>query len=537
LTGLPQKIPIPVAVVGGNLVRRELGAVLGPRRKLRNFLAAAALALVALTPPEAAAQLRGAGVPVPSVGGIGGGAIPGGVPRQDLPSTNLPGDFRLPPGSAVDPVSRPLPRDNITNTIDRAPGLPDARRTIEGAGKAVKGVPKTKTGKQVAQKASRVPPSSENRFVATEVLIGLPSNVSEQALDALATKHRLTRLQSQRIAMTGTTFHRLQIADQRTVADVIRALEADASVRIAQPNYRFALQQTKRVAVPDRAAQYSLTKLRVPEAHQLATGSRVLVAVIDGGVDTTHPEIAHAVAENFDAADSKTPPSRHGTAMAGAIAAQARLVGVAPAARILAIRSFVQTPNGYESTSFAILRGIDWAVARGARVINMSFAGPFDPEIARSLTAAAKKGVLLVAAAGNAGPQSAPLYPAAHPDVIAVTAVDSRDEISSFAVRGSHIAIAAPGVEVVGPAPGATYQLSTGTSVAAAQVSGVAALLIELRPSLKPKAIRRLLLSTARDLGAPGRDDAYGAGLVDAYRAAAAITATARAPARTSEAR
>ena len=167
----------------------------------------------------------------------------------------------------------------------------------------------------------------------------------------------------------------------------------------------------------------------------------------------------------------------------------------------------------------------------------MSFAGPNDPEIARSLAAAAQKGVILVAAVGNAGPQSAPLYPAALPDVIAVTAVDSKDEISAFSVRGRHVAVAAPGVDVVGPAPGETYQLSTGTSVAAAHVSGVAALLIELRPSLKPKALRNLLLSTARDLGAPGHDVLYGAGIVDAYRAAAAIGATARAPARTSAAR
>ena len=104
-------------------------------------------------------------------------------------------------------------------------------------------------------------------------------------------------------------------------------------------------------------------------------------------------------------------------------------------------------------------------------------------------------------------------------------------------MRGRHVAIAAPGVDVVGPAPGESYQLSTGTSVAAAQVSGVAALLIELRPSLKPKALRQLLLSTAKDLGTPGHDELYGAGLVDAYRAAAAISATARVPARTSEAR
>lgn len=167
----------------------------------------------------------------------------------------------------------------------------------------------------------------------------------------------------------------------------------------------------------------------------------------------------------------------------------------------------------------------------------MSFAGPNDPEIARSLIAASRKGVVLVAAAGNAGPKAAPLYPAAHPNVIAVAAVDARDEISRFSVRGHHVAIVAPGVDVVGPAPGQTYQLSTGTSVAAAHISGIAALLIELRPTLTPKTLRNLLLSTARDLGATGRDDSYGAGLADAYRAAAAISATARAPARTSAAR
>lgn len=434
-------------------------------------------------------------------------------------------------------ISGGIGRDVSTGPIDSL-RLPNPAPTIGGARKTVKGaLPKTKTGKQAVVRVSRVPPLGETRFVATEVLIALPSNLPEQTLNALASRHRLTRLQSQRLNITGTTFHRWQIADQRPVAEVVRALERDTDIQVAQPNYRFTLQQAKRVAVPDRAAQYSLSKLRVPEAHQLATGNNVLVAVIDGGIDASHPEIAHAIADSFDAIGSRTPPSSHGTAMAGAIVAQARLAGVAPSARILAVRAFVETPEGYQSTSFAILRGIDWAVARGARVINMSFAGPNDPEIARSLIAATRKGVVLVAAAGNAGPQAAPLYPAAHPNVIAVAAVDSRDEISRFSVRGRHIAITAPGVDVVGPAPGQSYQLSTGTSVAAAHVSGIAALLIELRPTLTPTAVRNRLLSTARDLGAPGRDDVYGAGLADAYRAAAAVGATARAPARTSAAR
>src|SRR5262249_59368176 len=94
-------------------------------------------------------------------------------------------------------------------------------------------------------RASRVPPAGEQRYMAFEVLVGLPSNLTQQALDALARRHRLVRLESQAIALTNTTFHRWQISDRRSVADVIRALEADTSVRVAQPNYRFTLQQTQ----------------------------------------------------------------------------------------------------------------------------------------------------------------------------------------------------------------------------------------------------------------------------------------------------
>lgn len=495
--------------------------------------------IVLASVPDVHAQLRGLGAP-PSIGGIGAGPPAGlGLPRNDppgVPSTgNLPPPLPSPSGSITDPVTGTLRDSTITNTLEGNTRLPSPKGIIDGAKSTAKGnLPKT--GKQ-ATKASRVPPPGERRFVANEVLLGLPSSLSEQALNGLAKRHRLTRLEAHRLNITGTTFHRWQITDGRSVADVVRALEADAGIRIAQPNYQFTLQQAAKAAVPDRVAQYSLTKLRVPEAHRLATGANVLVALIDNGVDTTHPEIAHAIAGSFDAIGAGEPPSLHGTAMAGAIVAQARLVGIAPTARILAIRAFAASPSGHHSTTLAILRGIDWAVARGARVINMSFAGPYDPEISNSLAAASRKGIVLVAAAGNAGPNAAPLYPAADPNVIAVTAVDDRDELFVRSVRGKHIALAAPGVDVVGPAPGGLYQVSTGTSVAAAHVSGIAALLIELRPRLTPRAVRNLLLSTARDLGAAGRDSQFGAGLADAYRAAAAVNAPAQASKQKSAAR
>jgi subtilisin family serine protease len=215
--------------------------------------------------------------------------------------------------------------------------------------------------------------------------------------------------------------------------------------------------------------------------------------------------------------------------MAGAIVAHARLTGVSPSARILAVRAFASSGTSDESTSITLLRSIAWAVANGARVINMSFAGPRDPEISRALAAASKKGVVLVAAAGNAGPKSAPLYPAADPNVIAVTATDANDRLFSHANRGRQIAVAAPGVDILVPAPRGTYQMTTGTSVAAAQVSGIAALLLDLDPTLTPQALKAILLKTAHDLGPKGRDDQFGAGLADAYRAARSVT-NARKP-------
>jgi subtilisin family serine protease len=125
------------------------------------------------------------------------------------------------------------------------------------------------------------------------------------------------------------------------------------------------------------------------------------------------------------------------------------------------------------------------------------------------------------------GPKSPPLYPAADENVIAVTAVDENDKLMPQANQGPHVALAAPGVNVLEAAPRATYNFTTGTSVAAAHVSGVAALIIERNPSIDPAALEEVLFSTARDLGAPGRDSLFGYGLVDPYRALHALEAKA----------
>jgi len=352
---------------------------------------------------------------------------------------------------------------------------------------------------------SGVPPAGEQRLVPDEIVVQLPAGASPQAVAQVVARHQLTQLESQTFQLTGETLYRWRIPDQRSVPAVIAALEADAGVVAAQPNYLFALTGDTNGAGKGDPAQYAVVKLKLPEAHTLAQGDKVLVGVIDSGIDAGHPELAGMVAKTFDTLPGETPHT-HGTAMAGTIVAHARLLGVAPRARILAARAFGAKPASAQANTFNILKSIDWAAGNGAKVINMSFVGPRDPAIERHLAAAYSKNVTLVAAAGNAGPKSPPLYPAADRHVIAVAATDSRDNVFSLSNRGNYIAVAAPGVDIIAPAPRGAYQITSGTSVAAAYISGVAALLIGRRPNLTPDEVRRVLEATARDLGARGRD-------------------------------
>jgi hypothetical protein len=370
------------------------------------------------------------------------------------------------------------------------------------------------------RRPSGVPPVNERRLVPDEVVTEVSDTTSAGQIDALQRRFRLTRIESQRSQLTGTTLYRWRIPDRRSVSSVVRVLETDAVVASAQPNYLFTLQQGADAAAREGdPAQYALAKLHLPQAHALAKGDDVLVAVIDSAIDASHPELAGSIAGTFNALDSPAMPHAHGTAIAGLIAAHSRLMGAAPGARILAVQAFGPVGATAQGTTFNILKGLDWAVVHGARVINMSFAGPPDPAIHRSLEAAHKKGIVLIAAAGNAGAQSPPLYPAADATVIAVTATDSNDALFPQSNRGRHIAIAAPGAQILVAIPDGGYEVASGTSYAAAEISGIAALMLQRKPDLGVDKLRAILLATAKDLGPKGRDALFGAGLADAYAA------------------
>jgi subtilisin family serine protease len=390
-----------------------------------------------------------------------------------------------------------------------------------------------KSGKKTAGKrrGNNAPVAADLRTFADEFVAEIDGGLSSTEADELARRHGLTRVSSENFPLIGATFGLFRITDGRPSATVRREFAADGSVRSVQPNFRYLLQDQKS-SVPTEGdpAQYALAKLRLPQAHTLAHGANVTVAVIDSGIDARHPELANSIADNFDALGSAEGPHIHGTGIAGAIVAHAKLMGSAPEARIIAIRAFGGTTGGAESSSYIILRSLNYAAEHGAQIVNMSFAGPKDAVIERAIAATAARGLVLIAAAGNAGAKSPPLYPAANPNVIAVSATDQQDRLFTASNRGNYIAVAAPGVDIFLPAPDGKYQMTSGTSFSAAYVSGVAALLLERNYALKPEALRTTLAKTARDLGLPGRDDLFGDGEADAFAAVMAVPAAGATP-------
>ena len=325
------------------------------------------------------------------------------------------------------------------------------------------------------------------------------------------------------IELLGQVLVHFRLPDNRDLPQTVAAINADTRVISAQPSYIYQLLDDGQAA--SRRKQYSLAALRIPTARSVAAKSDVSIAVIDSCVDTAHPDLAGVIERQFDAfsrteqdvsCDASQP---HGTAIAGIISARGELSGIAPRARLLAARAFGYEGahgNRLEATTVTLMSSLDWAARQGARIYNLSFAGPEDPVMQRMIEELAAGDNLLVGAAGNEGPDAAPVYPAAYDGVLAVTAVDAAAKPYKRANRGDYIDLAAPGVDVLVIAPGNSYDIASGTSYAAAHISGVIALILEKNASLNGRLLVGSLRQTARDLGQAGIDPTYGAGLANA---------------------
>ncbi|MDD4318876.1 MAG: S8 family peptidase [Candidatus Peribacteraceae bacterium] len=276
------------------------------------------------------------------------------------------------------------------------------------------------------------------------------------------------------------------------------------------------------------------------------TGAGVRVAVLDTGVDASHPELqGRVVAQAVFTDDGSADTIGHGTHVAGIIAGQGvqavegggqvnRALGVSPGASILSGK--VCGSDGWCSEG-DILAGISWAVGQKASVINLSLGGATyashcdDDLLAQEVNWAVSRGVTVVAAAGNAGTEGVST-PACASSAIAVGAVDASDVRASWSNYGGALDVVAPGVGILSPVsclsagscPVASYGWWSGTSMATPQVTGLVALLLQANPSLTPAAVSRALTSTAKDLGTVGADLFYGYGRVDAVAAVAAAT-------------
>ena len=349
-----------------------------------------------------------------------------------------------------------------------------------------------------------------------EILVLVDAGRASEIAARLASQYNVTADPRVTIPLLDGALVRLRLPANRSLESLLAALSTDPDVELAQPNYDYSVSKGK--ASPKTAPQYAGETIRLDEAHRLARGNGIMIAVIDTAIEAAHPELVGTIAGVFDAvADGPSPAEPHGTEIAGILVAHAALTGVAPAAKVLSVRAFrAGKKSPAQSTSLQLLKGINWAFDAGAKIMNMSFTGPLDPLLERIVKAAAEKGVIFIAAAGNNGPKGAPVYPAAYPEVIAVTATDEKDKLYGLANRGDYISIAAPGVDIIAPALRGSYELSSGTSMAAAHVSGVVALLLERDGKLDWNKAREILSASARKPDGSSGGNAFGAGILDA---------------------
>ena len=271
------------------------------------------------------------------------------------------------------------------------------------------------------------------------------------------------------------------------------------------------------------SSQWGLTAIGAEGAWGITRGAGVTVAVLDSGVDDTHPDLDGRLLPAVDlVGDGLTgDPFGHGTRIAGIIAGVmdgSGIAGVASDVRILPIRVLAADGEGDQNRT---ARGIRAAVAAGAQVINLSLSSQTESQSqADAIRYALDEGVTVVAAAGNRREAGSPtVYPAAYPGVLGVASVGRGLEESAFASSGGFIDLVAPGERVVTTEVGGGWGREDGTSIAAAFVTAGAALVRSANPSLTRAQVDAILVTTSRDLGPKGRDDAFGSGLLRVDRA------------------
>ncbi|MEE4331536.1 MAG: S8 family serine peptidase, partial [Wenzhouxiangella sp.] len=349
-------------------------------------------------------------------------------------------------------------------------------------------------------------------IVRNELVI-LTTNDTLQELKGLSGWRELER---QSLARFDSTLVRLMVPRYQNLEaalERVRALLPGASIDY---NHSYELGQNAAAGEP-RTTAGLLAGERYPS---LRIGDERL-GLIDGVIAGDHGvfEDARIRRRSFLAAGQRGEPG-HGTAVASLLIGQSgAFQGMAPDLELIAAEAFFDSGEfGLVSTSYQLVRAMDWLAGQQVAVINMSLAGPANEVLERAVELALDENIVIVAAAGNDGPLAAPRFPAAYPGVIAVTAVDRNNRAYLRAGRGDHVDFAAPGVDirVADPGEASGYRLSSGTSFA---TPFVAALVLHYRgrlPDATPAEIFEAMRADVIDLGAPGHDTVFGWGLAGA---------------------
>ncbi|MBI5934515.1 MAG: peptidase S8 [Chloroflexi bacterium] len=302
------------------------------------------------------------------------------------------------------------------------------------------------------------------------------------------------------------------------VESSIFSLRRSKEVLLAEPNYFVHAGETY-PNDPGLGSQYGLTNIRAPQGWDLSTGAAwVTIAVIDTGVDLSHPDLAYKTIAGYDFVNNDDIPqddNGHGTHVAGIAAAMSNnsegIAGVSWGANIMPLKVLNNAGSGtYANVAAAII----WATDNGAQVINLSLGGSSPSSVLEdAVNYAYGRGMVQVAAAGNSGSASV-LYPARYGPVISVAATDNFNSHAGFSNYGPEVDLAAPGASIYSLYPGGGYGYRSGTSMAAPFVAGLASILIGLPGNYDAGLVENQMESTALDLGAGGWDVYYGAGLI-----------------------
>ncbi|RMF75235.1 MAG: hypothetical protein D6740_01190 [Alphaproteobacteria bacterium] len=355
--------------------------------------------------------------------------------------------------------------------------------------------------------------------IADEVLVLIPDRQSDAALRRMA-EQGLRPAGSRPLPALGGRLVRVLVPDGRITAarDVLKETLPEAVA--VDYNHLYRPAENRRTAqMPHAASDDPPRTLLRPET---SAGSQLpAIGLVDSALDRTHPCFRQArIRERSFLPAGSTPARRHGTMTASVILADPTcgVRGVSPQSPLYLASVFMVLPDwGPATTAEALVEALDWLAGLPVRVVVLALAGPPNALLEAAVGRAARKGLLLFAAAGNDGPHAPPRYPAAYPAVFAVTAVDRKGRPYVHAARGAHVAFAAPGVAVTVAVPGGGREQASGTSFAAA-FAGAAAARLLARSSFPEAATRQAILARllryVEDLPPAGRDPLTGYGLI-----------------------